>query len=266
MADQTYYFKDVTLLVTHYNRSKSLERLLKSFKELNCKFGDIVVSDDGSKPQHLSYIQTLHDTYDFRLITTPVNRGLGNNINKGQDAVTTPFTLYVQEDFTPKVVFPEHFSNAYHIMQEDHKWDLICLYSYTMYPYLKPYKHGFSEKILHLSPFYTKNLKFFYYSDHPHLRKSDFLTKFGRYAEGVNVDKTEMQMSLAFMKNKGTCLFYDDHYGMLTQENSAEEPSTANFRKTLKDNGSFPILVAKWLYAKYKFVKLNYQLLTKTIN
>ena len=46
-------FPGVTLLVTVYNRSRSLDRLLDAFKQLNCHFGDIVVSDDGSKPEHL---------------------------------------------------------------------------------------------------------------------------------------------------------------------------------------------------------------------
>ena len=38
--------------------------------------------------------------------------GLGNNINKGQDAVKTPLTLYVQEDFTPAAIFPESFTHG----------------------------------------------------------------------------------------------------------------------------------------------------------
>src|SRR5215217_1207972 len=104
-----YQFDDVTLLITHYNRSQSLEQLLKSFAVLHCKFEDIVVSDDGSKPEHIDYLHTLQRQFEFRLITTPKNRGLGNNINKGQDAVQTPLTLYVQEDFTPALIFPEKF-------------------------------------------------------------------------------------------------------------------------------------------------------------
>src|SRR3569833_1532531 len=74
-------FKDVTQLVTVYNRSRSLQRLLASYKDLNCSFGDIVVSDDGSRPEHLAAIEKLRSTYPFRLITTPKNRGLGHNIN-----------------------------------------------------------------------------------------------------------------------------------------------------------------------------------------
>src|SRR5690554_1095320 len=92
-------FEDVTLLITHYNRSRSLERLLRAFQDLGFQFGGIVVSDDGSRPEHLERLHLLKEAFNFNLVTTPKNRGLGNNINKGQDAVTTPYTLYVQEDF-----------------------------------------------------------------------------------------------------------------------------------------------------------------------
>jgi glycosyltransferase involved in cell wall biosynthesis len=53
---KNYFFKDVTLLVTHYNRSQSLEQLLNSFVQLDCRFEDIVVSDDGSRPEHIDYL------------------------------------------------------------------------------------------------------------------------------------------------------------------------------------------------------------------
>jgi hypothetical protein len=36
-------FNDVTLLVTHYNRSSSLARLLRTFKEMDMMFAEIVV-------------------------------------------------------------------------------------------------------------------------------------------------------------------------------------------------------------------------------
>ena len=90
---QPIFFKDITLLVTHYNRSRSLERLLAAFKERNILFGDIVVSDDCSKPLHQTYLQKLQTQYPFRLVTGPVNKGLGHNLNKGQEAVKTPLTL-----------------------------------------------------------------------------------------------------------------------------------------------------------------------------
>ena len=75
-------FTEITLLITHYNRSQSLERLLKSFADAGIFFGDIVVSDDGSKPEHLQFIKKIQKEYHFRLVSTPNNSGLGNNINK----------------------------------------------------------------------------------------------------------------------------------------------------------------------------------------
>ncbi len=99
--EQPQVYKDVTLLITHYNRSSSLERLFRSFRDMGVWFEDVVVSDDKSREEHLERIRALQKEFDFRLITTPENRGLGHNINKGQDAVKTPYTLYIQEDFVP---------------------------------------------------------------------------------------------------------------------------------------------------------------------
>jgi len=41
-------YKDVSLLITHYNRLASLERLLTAFKNLNVLSGEVIVSDDCS--------------------------------------------------------------------------------------------------------------------------------------------------------------------------------------------------------------------------
>ena len=123
-------FNTITLLVTHYNRSASLERLLKAFAEQEIIFGDIVVSDDGSKPEHLDRLKLLQKTYPFRLISTPVNKGLGNNINKGQDAVDTPYTLYVQEDFDPFPGYKKHLQDALSIADERTDIDMIRFYAY----------------------------------------------------------------------------------------------------------------------------------------
>ena len=187
MIQDQLYFKGVTLLVTHYNRSNSLERLLNSFVDLKCVFEEVIISDDGSKTDHIARLNQLKHKFNFKLLTSSTNKGLGHNINKGQDIVATPFTLYIQEDFIANQSFPFHFHNALRIMKEDQTVDLISLYAYSPYPYSKCYKEGFSEKIFHFAPWYTNNLKFYLYGDHPHLRRSSFASKFGRYIEGMNV-------------------------------------------------------------------------------
>ncbi|WP_420148642.1 glycosyltransferase family 2 protein [Spirosoma sp.] len=251
---QNYEFPDVTLLVTHYNRSSSLENLLASFKQLNCKFGGIVVSDDGSQEKHITYMKDLQKEYDFRLITTPQNKGLGNNINKGQDAVQTPFTLYIQEDFEPSQEFPAHLVDSLKILREHPEFDIVRYYAYLRYPYLKPFTEAFSEMVI---PAWATNYnKIYYYSDHPHLRRSTFFEKFGRYAEGIHPDKTEYRMSVAFIRNKGRGLFYNDYQNLFYQKNSEDEPSTIA-RKSWTVSGN-PILVL--LRDIYKQIKFNHDI------
>jgi len=246
----TLHFGNVTLLVTHYNRSRSLERLLQSFKKLGISFGAIVVSDDGSEPGHLDYLKLLQDGLGFRLITTEKNRGLGNNINKGQDAVTTAYTLYVQEDFDPMPAFAGHFADGLTIIDERKDIDLVRFYAYTNYPYLQPVGNGFSLMLFAIwKPGYRK---FYAYSDHPHLRRSNFLQKFGRYAEGKKVEKTEYMMMMSFLRKKGKAVIYKNIHELFEQKNSPAEPSTVR-RNFFRESQGWIIAGMRHLYRHLKF-------------
>lgn len=260
MQTGTHHFKGVCLLVTHYNRSRSLERLLGTFRKLDCSFEQIVVSDDGSRPEHLDHIRDIQHDFGFELVTTPVNKGLGNNINKGQDAVTAAYTLYVQEDFEPTELFPSHFADGLMFMRSRADLDIVRFYAYFKYPYSKPYGKGFSEMIFRGAPWYTNHLKFHFYSDHPHLRRSNFFTKFGRYREGISGDKTEYSMSLSFIKHKAKGLFYDAFTTIFLQKNSAEEPSTMG-RANWRESKNPLILFVRFCYLQLKFIKCTFDLL-----
>ena len=242
-------FSKITLLVTHYNRSQSLERLLKSFNDQQISFGDIVVSDDGSKPEHLERLKQAENQFGFRLITTPKNAGLGNNINKGQDAVRTAYTLYVQEDFDPFPGYKEHLKDALDIMEDRHDIDLVRFYAYFKYPYLKPFRKGFSEMVFKI--WYPGYRKFHVYSDHPNLRRTTFFQKFGRYREGIKGDKTEFSMALSFLKHKGKAMIYEDVKGVFDQVNSADEPSTMK-RSDLRQSNNPLISFARAIYRNVK--------------
>lgn len=254
------HFPDVTLLVTHYNRSASLERLLAAFRQLDCSFENIVVSDDGSRPEHLAHIRSMQAQYAFHLVTTPVNKGLGNNINKGQDAVATPYTLYVQEDFVPQEIFPRVFSDAMELIREKPDLDVVRFYAYFVYPYLEPVRNGFSEMIFKWTlPGYRK---FYYYSDHPHLRRSTFFSRFGRYREGIKVEATEYRMMMSFLANKGKALFYDRYTTVFEQINSTSEPSTVR-RNFWRESENPLISGVRHLY-RYTRFNLDY-LFTKRV-
>ena len=240
----------VTLLITHYNRSKSLERLLSAFKTLSISFGDIIVSDDSSKQEHLNIIKQLQTQYDFKLVTAPTNKGLGNNLNKGQDAVATPYTLYVQEDFVPTQQFLPSFKDAYSFMDEDKGIDIARFYAYYAYPYLKPYTNAFAEIIY--KPWFTDTSKIYGYSDHPHLRRSSFLEKFGRYKEGIKSDRTEYLMCISFIQNKGKALFYNEFNDLFTQENTSDEPSTV-IRADWRQSNNLLVGVIRTMFRQVKY-------------
>lgn len=247
-------FDDVTLLITHYNRSSSLERLLSTFKEQQVVFKEIIVSDDCSDSLHLNQLEKFAHEYGFRLIKAKANGGLGNNLNKGQLEVKTPYTLYVQEDFIPMPVFAAHFKEAMELMHTEADLDLVRFYAYGPYPYLKPYKKGFSTMVY--KPWFTDKNKIYNYSDHPHLRRSSFFERFGPYTEGIKSDKTEYEMCLSFIQNKGRALFYDQYDSLFLQENSSAEPSTVT-RSNWRQSGNPLISLVRLVYRQIKY---NYDL------
>lgn len=252
MNSSKQHYDNVTLLITHYNRSRSLERLLQKFDEIGCSFGQIVVSDDGSKKEHIDYLDSLKGKHIFTLITTPKNGGLGNNINKGQDVVKTEYTLYVQEDFIPIEGFSLNFQNGLNIMLEDKTVDIVRFYAYFKYPYLVPFKNGFSKMIY---PALSLNIdKITMYSDHPHLKRSNFFSKFGRYSEGKDPEKTEYDTMVSFIKNKGIAYFFDEYKSVFEQVNTSSEPSTME-RGNLRDSDNIFIRTGILLY---RHVKFNY--------
>jgi glycosyltransferase involved in cell wall biosynthesis len=254
------HFDNVSLLITHYNRSRSLQRLLSAFRDLNCSFGEVIVSDDGSKEEHQEVLRTLQHEFGYKLITTPVNRGLGNNINKGQDAATRPYTLYVQEDFEPAALFEQPFSDALAYMEHDPSLDIARFYAYFPYPYRKNYGKGFSEMIFHGAPWYGNHLKFYFYSDHPHLRRTNLFEKFGRYKEGVSGDRTEYLMSLSFIQKNARGIFFDDFTKVFYQKNSSDEPSTMN-RSDWRQRKNPLILLLRFFYLRVKFIRWSLDLL-----
>jgi glycosyltransferase involved in cell wall biosynthesis len=262
MEQEKFAFSNVSLLVTHYNRVRSLERLLNAFKVLGVSFGDIVVSDDGSKSEVVNELKQLQSTYNFNLVTTSKNAGLGNNINKGQDAVKTPYTLYVQEDFEPTAIFAAHFKDALQFMEEDKGLDIARFYAYFKYPYTKLYGKGFSEMLFKISPLAGNHLKFYVYSDHPHLRRSSFFEKFGRYPEGRKGDLTEFSMAASFIQKKGRGILFDDFTTLFYQKNSSDEPSTMG-RAGWRESKNMFAFAARAAYLQFKLLKWTADVLFK---
>lgn len=248
---QTVSLPEITLLVTHYNRSQSLTRLLRTVGELGLEFGEIIVSDDGSRPEHVEKLKSLQREQHFKLLTVPKNMGMGHNFNKGQDAVETEYTLFIEDDFVPNPKFVPALSKAFSILKEDPAMDIARFHAYFRYPYLRSIGDGFAE--MEFSPWSAGYKKFYMYSDHPHLRRSNFFEKFGRFREDTRPDKTEYLMMMSFLHKKGKGIFYEEYRDLLAQMNSAEEPSTIS-REFWRQTDNFLIAAVRNLY---RHVKMN---------
>ncbi len=251
--NEVYYFKGVTLLITHYNRSRSLERLLSSLQRLNCSFEDTVVSDDASRPEEMEQVKKLQATYNFRLVTTPQNKGYGNCINKGQDVITTPYTIYLQEDFVPFDIFPKHFKDALQMMNEDKSIDYARFWAIEdMHIDMKPYGKGFSEMVYKF--WNMHHLKFYQFSDTPNIRRNTFAQKFGRYREGVHGDITDYYMAISFLHNKGKGLFFDNYESLFTHDD-VEEGSRIRPLINWRQRRNPLTLFLRFFFLRYKWLK-----------
>ncbi len=251
MAPSKMEFENVTLLVTHYNRSSSLSRLLESILKLNMTFGEIVISDDCSSVLHLQKLIELQKIYNFKLITSPTNKGLPNNINKGQDAVTKPYTLYIQEDFIPFDSFPMKFKHSLEIMEERPDIHIARYWAYWKYPYLKSIRNGFSE--MQFSLFKLGYKKFYVYSDSSHLRRSNFSLSFGRFIENLPSDRAEYLMMMNFIRKRGKAIYFDNHNEIFDHRNDNDEPSTVDRNISSYDESSKVIYTIRSLYRNVKF-------------
>ncbi|RXK87123.1 glycosyltransferase family 2 protein [Filimonas effusa] len=251
-----HIYKDVTLLITHYNRPHSLERLLRSLQQAGIGFEEIIVSDDASDEQHFPLLQALQLQYKFTIIPGQVNKGLGHNLNKGQAAVKTSLVLYIQEDFEFTSLFIQDLPDAISIMNRDAQLDLVRFFAHARYPYLRPYSTAYEEMYMPL--FATDYHKIYAYSDTPHLRRADFSSKFGPYKEGINADRTEYWMCVSFIRNKGRCVISRHYAGLFLHHNTPDEPSTIR-RPGRQFSNNFFVRTARYWYRQIRY---NFDLLS----
>lgn len=258
-----WIFEEVTLLITHYNRSESLIRLLNAFQSLEMSFYEVLVSDDFSSGKHMEALIELDKEGRIRLLKAERNGGLGNNQNKGHKAVNSPFVLYVQEDFVPKPAFPEKFQLSLELMREDDKLDCVRYYAYKKYPFKTPVRGGFSK--MHFGLMKPGYKKFFQYSDHPHLRRKNFLEKFGLFKEGLHGEVTEYHMMMSALQNNFNGLLYDEIDGLFEQLNDIEPSSLyrSDWKEKRRFSNNIFILIPREIFRYVSFhsklLFLNYK-------
>jgi hypothetical protein len=132
---------------------------------------------------------------------------------------------------------------------------MVRFYAYSKYPYLKPLGNGYGE--MQFGWWKPGYMKFHCYSDHPHLRRSNFYEKFGPYPEGKKMDQAEYLFMMSFLHRKGKAIQYENINELFEQKNSSAEPSMVP-RDSYRTTNNFLIRNVRHLY---RHIKLNFDYL-----
>tara|TARA_B100000686_G_scaffold349563_1_gene443252 strand:+ start:2141 stop:2947 length:807 start_codon:yes stop_codon:yes gene_type:complete len=191
----------VSVVFITYNRPDFLVESINGIKN-NCKYPnlELVVSDDCTKPSIEKHLDNL--AID-KISKSKTNQGLGANTNKGIRAASGEYILHLQDDF--ECISTEPFiEKSIQIMQTHSDIGLVRLHHSTMFPNKIDYElsDGTPYSILEFDQPKDMKNNIYIYSDHPHLKKSDFHDKSGYFTEGLKVGETEDDFCKRFNLNR----------------------------------------------------------------
>lgn len=226
--------KKLSVLITHYNRPKALQKCLEAILKLNfnCLI-ELVVSDDGSEPENLRAIQQLQIDH---LVTTSKNQGLASNLNRGIKACTGDFIMYVQEDFIikPEIlnVLPESMD-----LISNGQLDMVRYRANYVFQHLIPV----SQHIFRIPRFSFKNFNIntFQYSDNPFLTTRSFFESLDYFLENTSGPYGETEFAIRVLKSKAKIGIADKNYFAANTESSSVMVTTtikrhSGFKRKLK--------------------------------
>ncbi len=186
---------DISVLFITYNRSELLELTLRAVRE-RVDFCDLrvefIVTDNASDEPHLSRILAM--PFDKHALS-PVNRGLGNNCNKGIAQSRGLYILQIQDD-CEYVGASTAVLTALRVMEEDRDIGIVQLIDHT--PHL-PHEIRYLRDGLPYRVFINDGIRARGtsgrrpYSDQPHLKRRQFYDDIGPYPEGTTMSDMEIE-------------------------------------------------------------------------
>lgn len=190
---------DISVLLVTYNRSDMLERTVHFLREradLDGLIVEYVITDDASEPAHLDRVLSLAaDTH----VTSPVNRGLGHNCNKGIAACAGKLIFQLQDDW--EFLGPaDVLKTAMRILDADPEIGVVQLIDAVPdLPHeLRTLADGIAYRVFAndgLSQRRPSGAR--PYSDQPHVKHRQFIHDIGPYQEGVPMADMELDYQRA---------------------------------------------------------------------
>lgn len=190
---------DVSVLLVTYNRADLLEQTFHHLRERLNTSGltlEYVITDDASASEHLEKVLALPAG---KHVTTPVNRGLGNNCNKGIAACAGKLIFQLQDDW--EFLGPaDVLKTAMRILDADPEIGVVQLIDAV--PELPhelrtladgtTYRAFANDGLSQRRPSGARP-----YSDQPHVKHRQFIHDIGPYQEGVPMADMELDYQRA---------------------------------------------------------------------
>lgn len=187
--------KQISFLITHYNRPKDLLQCLAAIKSLKVEDSEIVVCDDASLEEHL---KTIQDYETDQLIVSKTNQGLAANINKGIAACQGEYIIYCQEDFLLSPQISRILPECLDLLQQG-KLDMIRFTSNFAFNKLFPLTNAVS--LIPKFSFQNFLQNYYQYSDHPFVTKKSFYHRYGPYLEQTSGRYGETEYAIRILKS-----------------------------------------------------------------
>lgn len=178
----------VSVLFITYKRFDLLKRAVEQFRA-NTEYPnlEIVIADDGSVPEVQEKIRGLGAD---RFALPRQNKGLGANFNQGLALCNGKYVLLIQDDWICHGP-PEYLAEAVRIFESNSDLGLINFAGAAHPPDISRRLPGSNEPC-YLTPEPLKGpIKYFLYSDQPHLQSRTAIDWVGPYLESKDMEQCE---------------------------------------------------------------------------
>lgn len=206
----------LSILITHFNRPEALAICIAAIKKVKFQIPiELVVSDDGSRPENLSPLQEL--PIDV-LVTSPKNKGLASNLNRGIKACKGDFIMYIQEDFIIKPEILNVLPESIDVLNSG-QIDMVRFRANYVFNHLVPLTKHIS--IIPKFSFKNFNINTFQYSDNPFITTPAFFEKHNYFLEQASGPYGETEFAIRVLKSKSKIAIADKNYFDANVESSS---------------------------------------------
>ena len=252
--------KQISFLITHYNRPDDLLQCLTAIKSLDVANSEIVVCDDASLDKHL---ETIQNYAIDQLLLSEINQGLAANINKGIKACQGEYIIYCQEDFLLAPQVSSILSECLDLLKQE-KVDMIRFTSNSPFITLIP----LTATISLIPKFSFQNFfqNYYQYSDHPFVTRKSFYHRFGTYLEKTSGRYGETEYAIRILKsnakigitNQRLASTIEGSQSVLVNESIAANKVYPLNKKWIKIARAFRLYLELFLYNTHKRGLITY--------